>query len=116
MVRETSNNACFFPYQKDIPLTTNLERTFGLVIGSRPFRLRSEIMAEYDNVDIKVLSNSVVRSRVGLAAWRTRRIVYGLCVFLMKMGRRFKKPSRHTVGLASTLDPPHVPAPVHDRS
>ncbi len=46
MVKETSNNACFLPYQNDMFLTTNLAGTFGLLTGSRPLRLRSEMMAE----------------------------------------------------------------------
>ncbi len=53
MVSEMSQSACFVPYQNDIPLTTNLVRTPGLAEGSRPFRLRSEMMAEYERVDMQ---------------------------------------------------------------
>ena len=41
-----SQSACLAPYQNDIPRTENLVWTPGLVDGSRPLRLRSEMMAE----------------------------------------------------------------------
>src|SRR5437764_253066 len=53
MNSEMSHNACFAPYQNDIPLTWNLARTPFCGAGSRPLRLRSEMIAEYDNVDIQ---------------------------------------------------------------
>ena len=85
MFSEMSQSACFLPYQNDIPLTRNLFRTPGLAETSRPFRLRSERMAEYDRVDMEDTSS------VPRAAGRPYRgaILWILCVGLMNVRGSF---------------------------
>ena len=85
--RVMSHSACLAPYQKETPLARNLERTPCFADGSRPLRLRSEMMAEYDSVDIEVASGLSGQPPVhcGVSLWSPY-------VFLMKKSRRFGKP------------------------
>src|SRR5438132_11233539 len=53
MSSEMSWRACLAPYQKDRLRTANFDTAPGLVEGSRPTMLRSEMMAEYDRVDMQ---------------------------------------------------------------
>src|SRR5262245_46793117 len=50
---EMSNRACLSPYQNDRLRTWNLAFTPGSLDGLRPLSVRSEMMAEYDSVDIE---------------------------------------------------------------
>src|SRR5947209_7184656 len=53
MFSEMSCRACLAPYQKDRWRTANFDTAPGLVVGWRPTMLRSEMMAEYDRVDMQ---------------------------------------------------------------
>src|SRR5206468_552398 len=69
---EMSHRACLSPYQNDRPLTLNLGRTRVRSAELRPFRLRSEMIEEYESVDTGwPLRNSQV-ALCGAASDRTK--------------------------------------------
>src|SRR6516225_1964040 len=96
---EMSKSACFLPYQKDRLRTTNLVRVpFGLVI-SRPFWLRSEMMAEYDRVDIRPPESPPVRDGTARPGG-----ILGVCrEFLMKSCAGRRASPRYTCHLREKL-------------
>src|SRR5690242_4627689 len=74
-VSEMSQSACLGPYQNDIPLTRNFVCTPLRLVRSRPFSVRSEMMAEYERVDMRHL-----RRPIATGACDTRGLFYGTCV------------------------------------
>src|SRR5262245_15924519 len=54
MISEMSHRACLGPYQKFRLRTANLAFVAGPGVICRPVWLRSEMMAEYDRVDIRL--------------------------------------------------------------